>query len=338
MQRRRGSRLNYLWQYGRFFLSSLWFLTRRGLRWRYDVVHVHNMPDFLAFAALVPKLRGARIILDLHDPMPELMITIYDLRPDRSIVRILRALERWSIRFADLTLTPNLAFKHLFAARSRQASRIEIVMNSPQQEIFNPDRFAAERASTRDRREFRIMHHGSIVHRHGIDLLVEAVALLRPKIPGIRLDIYGSETWFLHTVLKRAQERGVADIVEYHGAKTQSEIAEAIRRCDLGVVPNRRSIFTEINFPTRLFEYLSLQRPVVAPRTQGIRDYFGDDQMIYFQPGDAADLAAQMLWVWEHPVETQEFVRAGIDIYRHHLWSQEKGRFLNLVSSLASGN
>lgn len=334
MQRRRGSRLNYLWQYGRFFFSSLWFLTRRGLRWKYDVVHVHNMPDFLAFAALIPKLRGARVILDLHDPMPELMITIYNLRPDKSVVRILRALERWSIRFADLTLTPNLAFKNLFAARSQRSNRIEIVMNSPQQEIFDPDRFAAESLAGHDRREFRIMHHGSIVHRHGIDLLVEAVALLRPKIPGIRLDIYGAETWFLHTVLQRAQEQGVADIVEYHGAKTQAEIAHAIRRCDLGVVPNRHSIFTEINFPTRLFEYLSLQRPVIAPRTQGIRDYFSDDQIIYFEPGNAADLAARMLWVWEHPAETQEFVRTGIDIYRHHLWSQEKGRFLRLVSSL----
>jgi glycosyltransferase involved in cell wall biosynthesis len=334
MQRRRGSRLNYLWQYGRFFFSSLWFLTSRSLRWKYDVVHVHNMPDFLVFAALLPKLRGARIILDLHDPMPELMITIYDLKPDKSIVRILRALERWSIRFADLVLTPNLAFKHLFAARSHRASKIEIVMNSPQQEIFNPDRFAAEETESHARGAFRIMHHGSIVHRHGIDLLVEAVALLRPKIPGIRLDIYGSETWFLRTVLDRAQERGVADIVEYHGPKTQREIADAIRRCDLGVVPNRRSIFTEINFPTRLFEYLSMRRPVVAPRTQGIRDYFGDDQMIFFNPGAADDLATQILWAWEHPVETRKIVRTGIDIYRHYLWSQEKARFLNLLSAL----
>ena len=35
------------------------------------MIHVHSVPDFLVFAALVPKLLGARIILDIHDILPE---------------------------------------------------------------------------------------------------------------------------------------------------------------------------------------------------------------------------------------------------------------------------
>ena len=336
MKHRRESDWTYFRQYGLFFVSSFWFLTRHGLRRRYDLVHVHNMPDFLVFAALVPKLLGARVILDLHDPMPELAMGIYLLDGDAWKIRLLRRLERWSIGFANLALTPNVSFKNLFVARSCRPEKMQIVMNTPEEGIFHAESLADEPPLPGGRNTFRIMHHGLIAHRHGVDLLVEAVARVRATIPGVQLDIYGSHTPFLDTVLEVARRLDVAEIVHYHGAKPQTEIAEAIRQCALGVVPNRRSPFTETNFPTRLFEYLAMHRPVIAPSTQGIRDYFGDGQMLFFEPGDVTDLAARILWVWEHPAESREIARNGLEVYRQHLWSQEKTHFVNLVSRLCA--
>jgi glycosyltransferase involved in cell wall biosynthesis len=330
---RRDSKWLYLWQYGRFFAASFWFLSSRTMRRRYDVVHVHNMPDFLVFAALIPKLQGARLILDLHDPMPELMESIYRLKADNWKVNFLRRLERWSIAFSDLVLTPNLTFKNLFVSRSCRPSKMQIVMNSPQEEIFEPGRFPAAARQPHDPAEFHIMHHGSIVHRHGVDFLVEAVARLRPAIPGIRLDIYGHTTPFLASLLEQADRLGVADVVRYHGDKSQIEIAEAILNCDVGVVPNRQTPFTNLNFPTRLFEYLSMQRPVIAPATQGIQDYFSADQLITFQADDVDDLASKILWVQRNPAAAAEFVQRGADVYRQHLWRGEKSRFISLVAA-----
>jgi glycosyltransferase involved in cell wall biosynthesis len=294
------------------------------------------MPDFLVFSALIPKLRGSRIILDLHDPMPELMMSIYRLATDDWKVRFLRMLERRSIGFATLAITPNIAFKKLFVSRGCPPQKMHIIMNTPQPEIFHPDLFEKDQSEPRKTGEFRVMHHGLIAHRHGVDLLVEAIARVRPSIPNIQLDIYGGHTPFLDIVLATASRLGVADRVHYHGSKSQTEIAEAIRRCHLGVVPNRRSTFTETNFPTRLFEYLAMHRPVIAPSTEGIRDYFGAQQILFFEPGNVDDLAAQILWTWEHPLEAREIVRAGIEIYRQHLWSEEKVHFVNLVSTLCA--
>jgi len=335
MKRLRGSKFAYLWQYTRFLLAAFWFLSRNSFVKKYDVVHVHNMPDFLVFAALVPKLRGARILLDLHDPMPELMMSIYGLAADRGAVRLLRMLERCSIRFAHLVLTPNITFKHLFVSRGCPPDKMQIVMNSPQIEVFDPAR-APKDPPVHDARRFRVMHHGLIAHRHGVDQLVEAVAKLRRAIPGIQLDIYGSRTAFLDTVLDTAKKTGCSDIVHYHGTKSQAEIAQAILDCDVGVVPNRRSMFTELNFPTRLFEYLAMRRLVIAPSTKGIRDYFTDRQIVYFEPGNVDDLAARLLWVWEHPTECRELVSQGLQVYERHLWPEEKKHFHALVSQLLS--
>jgi glycosyltransferase involved in cell wall biosynthesis len=329
---RRGGKLAYLFQYGRFLVASFAWLTLRSWVRRYDLVHVHNMPDVLVFAALLPKLQGARVMLDLHDPMPELMMDLYGLKSDHWLVRALRTFERWSIAFADLAITPNITFKNLFVSRSCHPEKMIIVMNSPRAEIFDPDRFGQERRPANG--EFRIMHHGSVLYRHGIDLLVKAVSELRHKIPGVRLDIYGGRTPFLDQLLELSNELGIADIVHYHGDRPHFEMAEAILKCNVGVVPNRRSAFTEINFPTRLFEYLSMHRPVVAPSTQGIRDYFAPDQILLFEPSNVNDLASKILWVFEQPVKAQQFVERGIEVYRKNMWYGEKTRLLQHVSQL----
>ena len=80
LKRCRGSKLRYLAQYSTFILRSFVQLAFRSMSRRYDLVHVHNMPDVLVFAALVPRMLGAKVILDLHDPMPELMQTIFGLK------------------------------------------------------------------------------------------------------------------------------------------------------------------------------------------------------------------------------------------------------------------
>ena len=111
-------------------------------------------------------------------------------------------------------------------------------------------------------------------------------------------------------------------------------IAEAVAACDLGVVPNLRTVFTEINLPTRIFEYVALGKPVIVPETQGIRDYFDTDSMLFFKGGDVEGLAAQIQWVFDNPQKARTLVRAGQEIYRCHLWKEEERRLIALVSRL----
>src|SRR5271165_41692 len=135
LKRRRGGKLSYLLQYGSFILLAGAVLAGRTFKRRYDLVHVHNMPDVLVFSALIPKLFGAKVILDLHDPMPELMMTIFGLHEESYSVRLLKKFEAWSIWFADAVLTTNEAFRKLFL-RCCPPQKISVIMNSPDEEIF----------------------------------------------------------------------------------------------------------------------------------------------------------------------------------------------------------
>src|SRR5271165_5411138 len=176
IKHRRGGKLSYLVQYGSFILLSGLILAGRAWKRRYDLVHIHNMPDILVFSALVPKILGAKVILDLHDPMPELMMSIYELRGDSYVVRFLKTLEKWSLRFADAGLAVNEACRKIFSARSCPREKITVVMNSPDEGIFQFREPSRQPSSARDTsKPFVIMYHGSIVERHGLDLAVMAL-------------------------------------------------------------------------------------------------------------------------------------------------------------------
>ena len=335
IRRLRGSMLAYGFQYCAFLVVSAAVLAARSLTRGYDLVYVHNMPDILVLSALIPKAFGAKVILDLHDPMPELMMTIFGLQPNARSVRFLQRLEKWSIALADSVVTVNLACAKLFTSRSCPAQKMSVVMNSPDEHIFGvqPPRV---RAASPDPllKPFVIMYHGSLVERNGLDLAVEALVRVRKSLPNAQLRIYGLRTPFLEKVMHSAKNKGLQEAVQYLGPKSLEQLVKAIEECDVGVVPNHRSRFAELNTPTRIFEFLASGRPVIAPRTRGICDYFNDDSLFFFELGNAEDLAKKIEYVFSHPSEVAEVVRRGQEVYLELNWGKERERLIALVADL----
>ena len=332
LKRRRGGMLAYLYQYAAFIFLSSMILAWRSLTRGYDLVHVHNMPDVLVVSALVPKMFGAKVILDLHDPMPELMMTIFKLEKDSWSVRLLRRIEKWSIARANVVVTVSVTFKRVFSARSCASEKVEVVMNSPDGEIF-PLR-AATTPAYASRKPFVIMYHGSLVERNGLDLAVEALARVRATLPEAELRIYGEGTPFLDRVMDMAKSKGLQAAVHYLGSRRLEDLVVEIEGCDVGVIPNHRNSFTDINTPTRMFEYLALGKPAIAPRTSGIQDYFGSVSLVFFKSGDAQDMARSIEYVFSHPAEVTEIVKRGQEVFREHSWQKERQRLIGVVSGL----
>ena len=337
LKRHRGGKLGYVAQYAAFVLASFFYLGRRSLTRHYDLVHVHNMPDILVFSAIVPKLLGAKIILDLHDPMPELMQTIFKLPEDSFSVLVLKRLEQWSIRFADLVLTVNLACKKIYSSRSCHPDKIKVVINSPDDEVFrfqSGDACRLHGKNGNGSKPFVILYHGSLVRRNGFDLAMESLEKVKKTISSVRLRVCGKRTDFFEQVMESARQRGLDRNVDYLGPCNLNEIVGAIEDCDLGIIPNHRNIFTEINTPTRIFEYLALAKPVIAPKAKGIQDYFGDNDLIFFELGNADDLARKIEFAYSHPEEVADTVKRGQDVYLSHTWSLERLSLLNSISEL----
>ncbi|HYZ72163.1 MAG TPA: glycosyltransferase, partial [Chthoniobacterales bacterium] len=223
--------------------------------------------------------------------------------------------------------------KRIFSGRGCPPEKISVIMNSPDESIFQCREPSTP--CTKDiMRPWVIMYHGTLVERHGVDLAVAAIEKVRSSIPRVELRIYGRCTPFLEQVMDLVQKSELPEVVRYLGPKKLEVVAEAIRECDIGIIPNRRSIFTELNTPTRILEYLSQGKPVIAPRAPGILEYFGPEDLVFFELGDVNDLAVKIEYAFSHPEEMARMVKRAQKVYSAHKWSCERQQLVSLVERL----
>ncbi len=186
----RGGARAYLSGNARFLAGAARKVSALDREEPFDLVEIHNMPDALVFAAWRPKLRGTPLILNFHDTFPELFATLFDRSPRHPLVRGVRAEERISAALADGLVFVTPEARDLLAARGVGAERTEVVMNTPDERIFGERR---EPSAAVGEGELRVVYHGGLAERFGVETLVCAVAMLRARGVPVHLDVLGSD-------------------------------------------------------------------------------------------------------------------------------------------------
>jgi glycosyltransferase involved in cell wall biosynthesis len=100
------------------------------------------------------------------------------------------------------------------------------------------------------------------------------------------------------------------------------------------VIPNKRYRFTELNLPTRILEYLSKGVPAVAPDTRGVRDYFNDGTLFFFEPGNARSLTQTIRRAMDDPAERQTILGLGRVVALRHAWASEQEKLVAIYRDL----
>jgi glycosyltransferase involved in cell wall biosynthesis len=302
-RRRRASKPRYLFEYISFTLMAFLSVTRRHLFRRYDTVYVVGIPNFLVFAALVPRLLGARVLLDMRDPLPEFFQAKYELGGGHPLVRALRLEEKLSARFASGVVTVDPSMASLYV-RSVPPARISVVMNAP-----DPRLFTVPQISTRDPSDRTLLYTGkSVAYRYGVDLAVRAVARLRGEIPGLRLRVVGDGD-LIPTLRALAQELDVTDAVSLERSVPVDQIPAIVDRAWVGVQPNREDPLMRFSLSQKVLEWCLLGLPVVCGETLPLREVFPQDEVLFHRAGDLNGLCSRLLEAHGNPVALRE--RAG---------------------------
>ena len=181
------STLAYMASYLRFLIASSAVCMRLLAKGELDIVHVHNLPDFLVLAGLLPRLAGSRVVLDIHDSVPETFATKFS---GASFFRKALCLEeRLSALVAHKVICVNHPQRDTLVARGIPSSKTFISMNVPDPRIFARSAFDRLPAGTCE--QFNLVYHGTMAERLGVDLVIRAVALLRERLPDLRLHLWG---------------------------------------------------------------------------------------------------------------------------------------------------
>ena len=283
-------------RYSAEYLDFLWRCRRlvaghRGLR-GVRLVHVATLPDFLLWAALPARRRGAKLVLDMHEIFPEFTRARFGGLAGRLLGPLADTIERWARRTADLTVTVNRPIERLLASRPARPDEWRIVVHNTAAPSDFGDGAPGRPARGSDRAP-RFIYHGTLTRMYGLDLAIEGIARARAAGVPASLAILGDGPE--RSALERqADTSAIAGAVTFERPIPHRELPQRLLACDAAIIPTRLDGMTRFSLSTKLLECVHLGLPVLAARLPSYEAYFDDEALWYWRPGDPADLAARI--------------------------------------------
>lgn len=322
------SKLSYLWPLIRFLIASSWWLTRSHVRQRYDLIHVHNIPDFLVFAAWYPKLTGTPVILDIHDIVPEFFTSKFGQPAGGFSFSLLKLMERCSAALADHVIIANHLWLGTYTTRTGTKNRSTAFINYVDSVVFTPA------ASPRNDGRKVVIFPGGLQWHQGLDIAIRAFPAVRAAVPEAEFHIYGDGN-AKESLVSLARDLGLADCVRFFEPTNVRRIAHIMAQADLGVVPKRADSFGNEAYSTKIMEFMAVGVPAVVSSTKIDRYYFTDNVVRFFQSGNAEALATEIITLLRDAGLHRRQAEAGLDYARRNCWETRKHDYLSLVDRLS---
>jgi len=318
----------YLFQVMMFFIRSFFFLAKKHFKQPYDVIHIHSVPDFLAFTALIPKLAGVPIILDIHDILPEFYLTKFRSEKRSPIFTLLVLVEKVSIAFSNHVIIANPIWHERLLQRSATPDKVTTIWNYPDPKVFFP------RARTRCDGKFILIYPGSLNWHQGLDIAIRAFAKAADKIPNTGFWIYG-EGPERDNLIQLAHQLGVGDKVLFGGFLPMKEVAQLMADADLAVVPKRaNSVFGTEAASTKIMEFMAVGIPVIVSRTKIDSLYHSELTVRFFDSDDADNLAEAILSLHADPAQRKQLAANALEYMAENNWDTKKETYLAIVDRL----
>ncbi len=321
-------------------LSWCWFLvlatitvTWLHLKHPYDVIQVHNMPDFLVFSAFFPKLLGAKVILDVQDASPELMADKAKGKLRKVVMSLAILQEKISTAFADYVITIGWTVEELLLQRGVPEKKLTSILNSADPKVFPPQQSFLPAKSSEVIEPFILMYHGTVADRQGLDIAIRAVAMARRAIPQLRLEIKGIGDQIPY-LKQLSEELGINDVVLFRDFGPVDEVADFILHGDVGIMPYRPNGYMELVLPTKAFEFALLHRPMIASDIRGIRSMFRPESIMLCHPSDPASFAEAIINLYHSPEKRIQLVANAADDYSPYRWELMAKHYQHLLQQL----
>jgi len=324
-------KLQYLLRILIFLIKSGIFVTKKHFRTRYNVLHIHSVPDFQVFCALIPKLMNAKIILDIHDIVPEFYTSKFHVSKNSFIFKALVFLERISIAFSDHVIIANHIWEKRILSRSVNRDKCSVVLNYPDPALFH------SRSSSRDPNKLVFVYPGTLAWHQGIDIALRAFVIIKDELENAEFHIYGDGPVRKDLELL-ASELGLGNRIVFRSLIPIDQVADVMVNADIGLVPKRNDSFGGEAFSTKIFEFMSLGVPVVVAATTIDKYYFNDSVVTFFEPENEKDLARAMLLLSRDKEQRTLQAQRALEFVDQYSWDRNKQEYFNLVDRLVNTN
>ena len=320
--------VSYLVKICRFFLRAFMRLTKMHLTKRYDVIHYNNIPDFGIFCTIIAKLSGARIIMDIHDLVPEFYMRKFHRDEQDFIIRLLRWIEKVSCRYAHHVITVTEMWKDVLIHRSVPKRKCTVILNAPYPPLFDSN---IEKPENMNSKPFTLLYHGALNEHFGVDIAVRAMSIVKQKIDNVRFIIVGNGRE-KENLKNLADELNLNSHIVFKDSVPRTEIPELIRDADVGVVPKRSDKFADTALSSKLLEFAYMRKPVVVSRTTASKTYFDEHMVLFFEPENSTELAEKIIRMYHDP-KLRKKLSLSINVFnQNHSWKKYEQLYFQILN------
>lgn len=316
-----------------FIVKTLRLVSKSNHDIGYSYFHIHTPPDFLVFIAVYYKIMGkSKIILDLHDMLPEAVASNLEINEKHIIYKLARLIEKISIKLSDAVICTNSYDKQIILSRNNMdANKIFTIMNVPDLGLYRMT--SANKADFGLNDKYVILFEGTVWKRRGLQVLIEAVNILRNQL-NIHLLVVGDGP-YLDSLKEMAHNMNIGPYITFTGWVDPNQLSKYVSASDLGIIPFLRTKVNERGVPNKLFEYIIHEKPVIASRLKGMNSVFDDDEIIFFEPGNPIDLAEKIKWCFNNDDLVFEKVQKARSRYeQEYNWNKMKNELYRCYNSL----
>lgn len=312
--------------YLREYPMALWRSWRIARRLgHFDVVHICNPPDLLFLVALPLKLRGARVIFDQHDLVPELYLSRFGGKKDLLYHGVV-ALERLTYRVADVVIATNGSYRRAALERGRKApEQVFVVRSAPDLSRFKdgvPD------PALKKGKKHLLCYLGVMGPQDGVDYALHALAALRDIRPDDwHAAFVGSGDCF-EEMRELSSRLGLDAHVTFTGRIPDEELLSYLATADVALSPDPSNPLNDVSTMNKVMEYMAVGLPIVSFDLREARVSAGGAAR-YVEADDTNAFAAAASALLNHPEERRLRGRIGQERVAGALsWDESKKHLL----------
>lgn len=307
---------------------------------RPDVLHAHS-PVLNALPALwVGRRLRIPVVYEVRALWEDAAVDHGVTRESAIRYRLSRALESYALRRVDRITTICEGLRTEIVGRGIAPERVTVIPNAVDPEAFRAGR--EPEAELRGRLGLAgktvVGFAGSFYAYEGLDLLIEAIAMLAPTRPDLRALLVGGGPQEANLRAK-AQERGVAGRVIFTGRVPHDEVHRYYNVMDMLAYPRHRMRLTELVTPLKPLEAMAQGRMFVASDVGGHRELVSDGKTGFLFPaGDANALARAIDDVLARSAEWPRILgtaRRFVEVERN--WSASVRRYADVYGAIIHG-
>ena len=229
-----------------------------------DVLIASSPPLFPhAAGAVVAAMRGVPLVLEIRDLWPDYLVGMGRLKAGAPLTRALFAFERMLLRRASYVVAVTESFRKRIVEKGVPPDRIVVIPNGVDLTYYFAEASVPPLpALVRAPGEFLVGYLGSFGAGQALEIVLEAAALLSVDDPTIRVILAGDGPE-RERVVARAAEMSLSNL-SISGTIPKTDTRAFYNSCDLCLVPLAPIPIFQETIPSKIFEVMACERPVLA--------------------------------------------------------------------------